>query len=343
MMEEYDRIVALRAKFAAAMANPLPGKRPILKLIKPHFKRPPFNRTHKILRRKHRKKDPNPDHYNVPVGSYYALRWVKDDKPVDPEPGIIVAPEQLEIPPVLPEENGNKAPPPSPASGPSSPLRKRPQLAVENNLPAASGPERADSPEIFINLPSIPQFIIKSPFPSRSPTPEEMPHKPPPASARTTTNSSSDDGYDDPVWSDESQSEVPEQEGEVIFAGNSQSLPPQESAPSKPYNPFENPNAVALMKAKSELGHMRFLARKEREKEARLPIVPTPQEIRDIKFIDRRNLIDSMPTKLYMQDLSDFLPDAKKAFTLTDSVYKLPDLTQNINDDDLAPPKKKKN
>ncbi len=104
-MDKYEKLISLRAKFAEALANPLPGKRPILKLIKPHFKRPPFNRTHKILGRKHRKKDPNPEHYNVPVGSYYALRWVNADKPADPEPGVIVALDQLEIPPVFPEEN----------------------------------------------------------------------------------------------------------------------------------------------------------------------------------------------------------------------------------------------
>lgn len=104
-MEEFENIHRLQAKFAAAMANPLPGKRPILKLIRPHFKRPPFNRTHKILRRRHRKKDKNPDHYNVPVKPYFALRWVKADHPVEPGPGVIVHMEQfdgLRPPAVLP-------------------------------------------------------------------------------------------------------------------------------------------------------------------------------------------------------------------------------------------------
>lgn len=104
-MEEFENLNRLQAKFAAALANPLPGKRPILKLIRPHFKRPPFNRTHKILRRRHRKKDKNPEHYNVPVKPYFALRWVKNDHPVEPGPGVIVHMEQfdgLRPPAVLP-------------------------------------------------------------------------------------------------------------------------------------------------------------------------------------------------------------------------------------------------
>lgn len=136
-MEEYEKLIKLRAKFAEALANPLPGKRPILKLIKPHFKRPPFNRTHKILRRRHRKKDPNPDHYNVPVGSYYALRWVNADNPADPEPGVIVALDQLEIPPVLPEENRRNLIPYEAQEAYESPPRRGRALHYETSLPSS--------------------------------------------------------------------------------------------------------------------------------------------------------------------------------------------------------------
>lgn len=329
-MEEYNKLIDLRAKFAAALANPLPGKRPILKLIKPHFKRPPFNRTHRILRRRHRKKDPNPDHYNVPVGSYYALRWVKADKPVDPEPGIIVAPEQLEVPPVLPEENNYIEPPPPP-------------------------PSPAPAPEVYIDLPIAPEIILKPQSPPRSPTPEEIPLEENDEPWYSFSEGDDDDDAESEASEEEefAEKDFPEQEGEVLFSGNSQSLPPQGSLPildepfplpAEPYNPFTNPRFRAIQRAKIEKHKYEKEMKQRKEKAERYQTELTQKDINNIQFIDRRKLIDAMPTKLYFQDISAFVPDAKKPFTDTDAAYKIEEKHLiGSNDDDLAPPKKRKN
>lgn len=178
-MDDIEKRQKLQAKFASALANPLPGKRPILKLIRPHFKRPPFNRTHKILRRRHRKKDKNFEHYNVPVTSYYALRWVKADHPVEPGPGIIVSLEQFaDIPrAVMPSPHQSPQQPPSNTQPPDN-------NSVAQEPPAASGPK----------------------------------HDPPPPLKII---------YEEEDDDDDDESEVYSQEGEVIFNGDSRSLPGQ--------------------------------------------------------------------------------------------------------------------
>lgn len=179
-MDEFAKRQILQAKFAAALANPIPGKRPILKLIRPHFKRPPFNRTHKILRRRHRKKDKISEHYNVPVSSYYALRWVKADKLADPEPGVIVSLEQFaDIHPRVV---------PSPVQSPQQ------DNSVAQNPPAASGPALQ----------------------------KNNPPPPAPKILHGDDDTSGDeyDGYEEVNF--------PSQEGEVIFNGDSRSLPAQD-------------------------------------------------------------------------------------------------------------------
>lgn len=119
-MEELHISDELRAKFQAALADPRPGYRPVLRVIRPHFKRPPFNRTHRVLRRRHRKKDKNADHYNVGVKSYVALRWVKEDSHPQPGPDLIVDLEQLaDIHPVVRPDPPEQSPPPSPEEKPS--------------------------------------------------------------------------------------------------------------------------------------------------------------------------------------------------------------------------------
>lgn len=118
-MEELHISDELRAKFQAAIADPRPGYRPVLRVIRPHFKRPPFNRTHRVLRRRHRKKDKNADHYNVGVKSYVALRWVKEDSHPQPGPDLIVDLEQLaDIHPVVRPDPPEESPPPSPQDHP---------------------------------------------------------------------------------------------------------------------------------------------------------------------------------------------------------------------------------
>lgn len=118
-MEELHISDELRAKFQAALADPRPGYRPVLRVIRPHFKRPPFNRTHRVLRRRHRKKDKNADHYNVGVKSYVALRWVKEDAHPQPGPDLIVDLEQLaDIHPVVRPDPPEESPPPSPQDQP---------------------------------------------------------------------------------------------------------------------------------------------------------------------------------------------------------------------------------
>lgn len=105
----YNKYLELQAKFAQALTNPLPGKRPVIRIIRPHYKRPPFNRTHKILRRRHRKKDTNYEHYNVSVQPYYAIRWVNVDSNPQPSDSQITSLEELadlapKIVKVTPEE-----------------------------------------------------------------------------------------------------------------------------------------------------------------------------------------------------------------------------------------------
>lgn len=119
-MEELHISDELRARFQAAMANPKPGYRPVLRVIRPHFKRPPFNRTHRVLRRRHRKKDNNLDHYNVGVRSYVALRWVKEDAHPQPAPDLIVDLVQLNDIPRVVRAN---TPPQSPEQPPPHELQ----------------------------------------------------------------------------------------------------------------------------------------------------------------------------------------------------------------------------
>ena len=90
-----ESLLKIEARFAQALASPRPGMRPVVRLIRPYYKRPPFNRTHRVLRRRHRKKSNNPSQYSIATRPYLAIRWVKEEAHPQPSPEVFTSLPEL--------------------------------------------------------------------------------------------------------------------------------------------------------------------------------------------------------------------------------------------------------
>ena len=192
------RLNAIEAKYQQALANPRPGYIPVIRAIHPYAKRPPFNKTHAIKGRRHRPRSDNPDHYCVPVSSYYAIRWVKsksDNKDVFNSLPEFLAYKRERL---LHEAQGPHPPPSKDNSDrpPSDLIEKTiDSLAVYPPVPDISDIANIPIPQDpFPDNPS-PQPIV---VPSDPPSPIQQPDEPS-VLYEQETNSTTDEVTPDPL------------------------------------------------------------------------------------------------------------------------------------------------